>query len=164
MVELKPIKEADCQFIIDWNNGKDDDYLIQWAGNKAYTYPIDIQQIVSRLNSSTSIIYLITADGTAIGSVELDSIDKNAATARVCRFILCDEVKNKGIGTLALKRLSDIAFNEMKLNRLTLGVFCYNVGAIRCYEKCGFLIKEYHQREDVKWNAYTMELLNNSLI
>ena len=160
VVRIRPITEYECQLITDWNNGKDEDYLYQWAGNRTYTYPIDTQQIIARLNSPTSIIYLISADDVAVGSIELNDIDRSNARARVCRFILCDGAKSKGIGTLALKQLCEIAFHEMNLKKITLGVFCYNVGAIRCYEKCGFLVKEYYPHEDARWSSYVMELFN----
>lgn len=160
MIQIKPITENEYQNLVDWNNGKDEDYLFQWAGHKAYQYPISIEQIKARIQEGAR-IFIIFWNGNAVGSVELDRIDTENPSANVCRFILCDEAKNKGIGTLALKQLSILTFNEMKLDVLTLGVFCYNIGAIRCYEKCGFLVKEYHQRDDAKWNSYTMELAKN---
>jgi hypothetical protein len=34
MVEIKSITEDDYKLIVDWNNGKNKDYLSQWAGIK----------------------------------------------------------------------------------------------------------------------------------
>jgi len=161
MIEIKRITENEFQNLVDWNNEKDEDYLFQWAGSKIYKYPITTEQIKMRVQAENVQIFIIFSNGEAVGSIELLKIDQS--WANVGRFIIRDEVKSKGIGTLALKKISDIAFNEMNLTKLTLGVFCYNVSAIRCYEKCGFLVKEYHEREDAKWNAYTMELINDTL-
>lgn len=160
MVEIKPITESEYQCIVDWNNGKDEGYLFQWAGHKAYRYPVSTGQIKARIQDGAR-IFIIYFDEKPVGSVELDRIDTENSSASVCRFILCDEAKSKGIGTTALKQFSAFAFNEIKLDKLTLGVFCYNVGAIRCYEKCGFLVKEYNKREDARWSSYTMELVKN---
>ncbi len=158
MLYIAPITEKDYHYLVDWNDGKNADYLFQWAGHKTYHYPITIEQICLRSKEENSQIYMIFSDDKSIGSVEIDKISKEDLSANICRFILCDGEKSKGFGTLALKQLSNMVFTEMGFKKLTLGVFCYNVGAIRCYEKVGFLVKEYHQREDTKWNSYTMEL------
>jgi RimJ/RimL family protein N-acetyltransferase len=158
VLNIVKIKEDDYSLFIDWNNGKDENYLFQWAGHKIYHYPITIDQIKIHANEEYSQIYIILENNNPIGSIELDKINKETLSANICRFILCDNMKSKGFGTLALKQVINIAFNELGLKKLTLGVFCFNVEAIRCYEKNGFLVKEYHQREDVKWNSYTMEI------
>lgn len=160
MVQIKRITKREYQNLVDWNNGKDEDYLIQWSGHKAYHYPISIEQIESRVQDASLKIFIIYFKDRAVGSVELNEINEEKAFAKVSRFILCDEAKNKGIGALALKQLSDLAFNDLGLSKISLGVFCYNIGAIRCYEKCGFLVKEYYQCKDSKWNSYVMELTN----
>jgi RimJ/RimL family protein N-acetyltransferase len=158
MIHIAQITEKDYHLLVDWNNGKDENYLFQWAGHKVYHYPITIDQIKSHVNEEFSRIYIIYNNGNPIGSIEFDKINKELLSANICRFIICESEKNKGIGTLALKQLCNMAFKDMGLKRLTLGVFCYNVGAIRCYEKVGFLVKEFNQREDPKWNSYTMEI------
>ena len=33
MVEIIPLKNEDCKYIVDWNNEKND-FLFQWAGHK----------------------------------------------------------------------------------------------------------------------------------
>ena len=158
MLELKPISEYDFQTIVDWNNGKDKDYLNQWAGPKVYHYPITIDQIKEHNKNLDSKIFMIFDKKIPIGSVELDKINKKNLSAHISRFIICDEYLNKGYGTMALKELVKNAFLDLGFIRLTLSVFCYNIGAIRCYEKVGFLVKEYHKNEDVKWNFYIMEI------
>jgi len=141
VIEIKPISENDFQSIVDWNTGKDENYLYQWAGHKVYKYPLSIDQIKARVQEEKSKIFSILYNGKVIGSIELDQIDAEKSSAKVCRFILSDEVKSKGIGMMALKQLSDIAFNEIKLDSLILTVYCFNAGAIRCYEKSGFWLK-----------------------
>ena len=161
MLIIKPITENDCPFIVDLNAGKDADFLKQWAGGNVYTYPITLEQIKNHIKEETSQIFMIFDDEICVGSIELNKIDTKNRSANVCRFILTKNKKNNGLGTLVLKQLSNRAFKEMGLEKLTLNVFCFNVGAIRCYEKAGFLVKEYKQQEDTKWNGYTMELIKN---
>ena len=150
------------QLLVDWNDEKDEEFLFQWAGHKAYTYPISVSQIKSRIESGAR-IFTINLDGNIVGSVELDKVDLDNSTANACWFIICENMKNKGIGESALNALIKIAFDKMRINKLTLGVFAFNIGAIRCYEKCGFLVKEYFEGEDPKWNGYIMELRTSNL-
>lgn len=163
MIYLRQMAEHEYQSIVDWNKNKDENYFHQWAGHTAYSYPISAEQIRMRSNSENSKIFSIFQDHELIGSVELDQINSSQLSAKICRFILCDNITSKGLGSSALRELTAIAFNEMGLQRLYLSVYCYNVGAIRCYEKCGFLVKEFHEQEDSRWNSYIMELVNPSL-
>ena len=143
MIRILPITPHDFQTIVDWNADKDADYLCQWAGRKEYQYPLTAAQVADRCNA-------------------LDDIDLIRGTARICRFILSDQARGRGLGRRVLWELIQIAFDEMGLNRLTLRVYCFNVGAIRCYQKCGFLVSEFHQDENPYWNAYTMELAKHT--
>ena len=158
MLDVVKITEKDYNLIVGWNNGKDKNYLLQWAGPNVYNYPITIDQIKTHSNEEFSQIYIILENVNPIGSIELEKINNETLSANINRFILCDNAKNKGFGTLALKELINTAFKELGLKKLTLQVFCFNAGAIRCYEKAGFLVKEFHQKEDAKWNYYTMEI------
>jgi len=158
VLNVVKITEKDYNLFLDWNNGKDENYLFQWAGPNVYHYPITIDQIKSHVNEEFLQIYIILDNENPIGSIELEKINNETLSAHISRFILCDNAKNRGFGTLALKELINTAFKELGLKKLTLHVYCFNIGAIRCYEKAGFLVKEYHQREDTKWNYYTMEI------
>jgi len=158
VLSVVKITEKHYGLFLDWNKEKDGNYLFQWAGPNVYHYPITIDQIKLHANEEFSQIYMILDNENPIGSIELEKINNETLSAHISRFILCDNARNKGFGTLALKQLIIIAFKELGLKKLTLYVYCFNAGAIRCYEKAGFLVKEFHQKEDTKWNFYTMEI------
>ena len=46
---------------------------------------------------------------------------------------------NRGYGTDAVRILTEFAFDYFQVNRIWLKVLPQNIGAIRCYEKCGFV-------------------------
>ena len=73
-------------------------------------------------------------------------------------MLFAEEARGKGYGAEALKALSRMAFEEMGLVSLSLRVFCFNLSAIRCYEKVGFRMAEYFEEKDPHWNNYSMEL------
>jgi len=160
-ISLHLLERGDCRAITEWNAGKDRDFLIQWAGDKVYTHPLTAEQIRIRLPEEDSLFFKAERFGEMIGTVELSQIDREAATAKVCRFLLREDCRGGGIGRQFLQLLSDYAFVVLGLTRLTLGVFAFNEPAIRCYEKAGFIKERFHERENPRWNAWTMVKIPN---
>ena len=158
MVQLRPIAEYDFQKIVNWNTEKGEHFLYQWAGQKTFQYPLSVDQIKHICIQAHSQTNIICSNGDAVGTIALDQIDKKSRCAHLCRFLLSDQARGHGLSRLVLQELVRLAFCELGIERLTLRVFCFNVAAIRCYERCGFVVKEYHTAADPKWNAYTMEL------
>ena len=61
-------------------------------------------------------------------------------SARVGKVLVGDKnVRGKGIGKQLIKKILKIAFDELQLHRVSLGVFDFNLSAIACYEKAGFI-------------------------
>ena len=152
MLELIQMKPEHAHYLVDWNVGKDADYLIQQAGKSAYKYPLTAEQVEVRLSASGVFVFLVFYNGEPVGSVELDHLEDDPNAACLCRILLSDQLVHQAIQT---------AFDEMKLERLILHVYCFNVSAIRCYEACGFRVKEYHADQNPRWNGYTMELIKS---
>jgi RimJ/RimL family protein N-acetyltransferase len=74
-------------------------------------------------------------------------------------------IRGQGIGELMVKEILKIAFEELKLHRVTLGVFNFNKSAIACYEKVCFK-KEGLFRDSCKigneyWSQWEMSILEN---
>ncbi len=75
------------------------------------------------------------------------------------------EYRGKGYGTDAMRLLVGYGFRELGLYRITLGVFGYNLRAIRSYEKVGFVREQIHRasifRDGQRHDFYTMGLLRS---
>lgn len=156
-MEIREIREEEYQLIVQWNKRKDADFLQQWAGPFAYAYPISVNQIANRIEEGND-IYVIEENEKVIGSFEYN-INEAKKQAFLSRVIMDEEERGKGLGTQALLLLAEKVFNEnAKINKIVLHVYCYNAGAIRCYEKAGFQITELNEENDQKWNSYTMTL------
>ena len=63
--------------------------------------------------------------------------DKNAEFAISIR----KKYRGKGLGKQAIKDILEIAFYELKLNKVYLNVLSDNVNAIKAYEKSGFIFE-----------------------
>lgn len=94
---------------------------------------------------STSMRFVVEADGVAVGTVSMFEIDPLARIAEV-GITLAQDARGRGIGTLAIAHLAEFAFVRCNLRRLHLQAIASNAAAIRAYEKAGF-VHEGRQRE-----------------
>lgn len=87
-----------------------------------------------------------------IGRIKLQYISSN-------RYVLCicignKSSRNKGLGTEAVNRVVDFAFEDLAANSIELTVIKENMPAVRCYEKCGFIRTGVHRQTDFYGGQY----------
>ena len=104
-----------------------------------------IARAVEQEETSSDIRFVIDADGSPVGSVSLFALDELARHAEV-GIALIPEVRGRGIGTAAIAQTVEFAFVRRNLRRIHLEAIASNTGAIRAYEKAGF-VHEGRQRE-----------------
>ncbi|MDQ0897491.1 GNAT family N-acetyltransferase [Paenibacillus sp. V4I7] len=173
MVELKYFERSDFQQLINWIDSPE--FLLQWGGPN-FCFPLTEEQLESYLidankENSNTLIYgvLHKETGKVIGHISLGKIDKKNKSARVGKVLVGDKkVRGKGIGQVMMKEILKVAFNELRLHRVSLGVFDFNASAIACYEKAGF-VKEGLHRDSRKngneyWSLWEMSILENEWI
>ena len=169
MIKLEHLEKGDLRKIVEWNANKSAEYLLQWAG-PIYSYPLTIKQVEDYFfnnvkNNSNIFVYKIRLIDTdkIIGTIELrenETINKNAW---VCRFLIGEEnYKGKGIGTQVLKETLRIGFEDLKFEKISLRVFDFNHGAIKCYENAGFVKEKFIENARKAaigyWNLYEMSI------
>jgi len=74
-----------------------------------------------------------------IGQIDLVKLDEKNGWAELGIVIGSEENQGKGYGTEALQLLCKFAFEELRLNRLELVCWSFNVQGRRAYEKVGFV-------------------------
>lgn len=128
------------------------DDLATWEERNAETpAPLNRDAYKARLaqpdadDSGKSVRFMIDVDGAAVGSVSLFDFDDLARHAEV-GIALVPEARGNGIGTAAISQILEFAFVRCNLRRVHLQVIESNLGAIRAYEKAGFVI-EGRQRQ-----------------
>ncbi|MFZ5985688.1 MAG: GNAT family N-acetyltransferase [Bacillota bacterium] len=168
MIRLDLLKEEDLMKIIAWNNGRTADYLLQWSG-PLFKFPLTLEQLedyylkeVTRGNSNISVYRIVLLEtNEVIGTIELREFDKESKIGKVCRFLIGDEnVRGRGVGTLALEDILRIGFEDLRFEKIILSVFDFNLGAIKCYENAGFkkekLMENATKSSTGYWNSYQM--------
>ena len=66
---------------------------------------------------------------------------------------------NKGIGSCALKKISEFLYKEKNAELLVMCPLRNNEKAINCYKKCGFYIKNYFSTKDTIGMIQTYALM-----
>ena len=168
-IELALLEVHDYRTIVEWNKGRDADFLYQWAG-PGYEFPITEAKIAQRITNGANSkgadtnIYKIVSRSTneMIGTIELFRINREKNTATIGRFLINEKFRGRGLGKYALKILVDKGFKEFGLKELNLRVFDFNEGAIKCYEKVGFTKSDYkenvRQTNQGSWGVYEMKI------
>ena len=139
-VNLRPLKTDDLIRRIAWLS--DPECVRMFTGSlPARTYGLEDAERWRRsleADLSASVWAIETKDGRHIGDIDLHDIDRRQGTAKLTILIGEKAYWGRGCGTDTVKSLLVSAFSDLKLQKVNLRVFEFNVRAIRCYEKCGF--------------------------
>ncbi|MCM3567255.1 GNAT family N-acetyltransferase [Neobacillus mesonae] len=170
MIELKYFERSDFQQLIHWVESPE--FLLQWSG-PAFEYPLTESQLEKYImnanhDNSDTLIFKVVDDetGNVVGHISLGRIDRKHRSARVGKVLVGDEnARGKGIGRQMINEILKIAFDELHMHRVSLGVFDFNTPAIACYEKAGFvkegLLRDSSKIGDDYWNQWEMSILES---
>jgi len=122
------------------------DQMLQRDGKEAYHFVI-----------------CLIEDGRAIGNLGLFEIDHVNGHAGIGITIGEKELWGRGYGTDAMNALVDFGFGMLRLERLWLDVYDFNVRARRSYEKAGFVVEGTRRHEVFKRGRYYDTILMSIL-
>lgn len=126
----------------------------------------DEEEWFKRATASTdTVIFAILdlEDTRAVGTVNLFKIDHRHHTCEVGIAILDPTRRGKGLGTEAVKLITDYAIHALGMHNVHLATYEYNYAGQRAYRKAGF--KEYGRRREARfhngewWDIIYMDVL-----
>jgi RimJ/RimL family protein N-acetyltransferase len=103
------------------------------------------------------------ADTTLVGSTNLHGIDRRHQTCELGIAILDPARRGKGLGTEAVRLITDYAIHALDMHNVQLSVLAFNEAGIRAYTKAGF--REYGRRREAiahnrqRWDLVYMDVL-----
>jgi RimJ/RimL family protein N-acetyltransferase len=172
MVRLEYFDKADFGQLIEWMNS--DHLITNWAGS-LFKYPLTEDSLDWYINdandTSNSDVFIYKAIDTrtqqTVGHISLGSVSEKNRAARISRVLVGNTTeRGKGYCTGMINGILKIGFDELKLHRISLGVYDFNKAAIRCYEKCGFVkeglmrdVLRYH--DNTYWSLLEMSILED---
>ena len=168
MIKLRKFEETDIARLINWIH--DARVMAQWA-RQQYQYPLDRAQLLKSIERTRGgdrpAHCMFTAcrqdDITAVGHIELMSIDYINGTARLGRVLIGrSEDRGRGWGSAIVAESLKYGFNILGLMEIKLEVFACNKPAMACFIKAGFTGYEFRENvqqfEDESWNLLLMKL------
>lgn len=168
MIRLELFTSDDFNELISWITSEE--FLHQWAGPN-FSFPLNKDQLETYIKdangpNSTKLIYKVVDEETksTVGHISLGNIDFKNKSARIGRVLVGkSKGRGQGLGQQMLKEIVSIAFQQYNLHRVSLGVFDFNIPAIKCYEKVGFkkegLLRDYMRFGDKYWSMWEMSML-----
>ena len=147
-VYLREMTYLDTDMVVQWRNSAI--VRSRFIYRKELTAKEHESWIKNKIETGQVVQMIIcTTEGDRpIGSVYIRDIDLEHHKGEYGIFIGEEDALGKGYGTEAAKLMIQYAFEKLLLHRLYLRVFADNIGAIKSYEKAGF-VKEAYLRDDV---------------
>lgn len=168
MIQLRYFERSDFKQLINWINSPS--FLLQWSGS-TFEYPLTESQLEKYIENANysraeTLVYKVIEQhsGDVIGHITLGRIDRINKSARIGKVLVGEQrIRSKGIGKKMMNEMLKIAFDELQLHRVSLGVFDFNKPAITCYEKIGFkkegLLRDSSKHGDQYWSQWEMSML-----
>ncbi len=165
MIELKPLKEQDVQFFYSWIN---DDEVIKYslsAFQKMESKQAIDSWFIKLLANRDDLQFGIYCKDTnqLIGYAGISNISKLNKSGEYFIFIGDKSQWGRGISTEVTKRVLEIGFNNLELNRIMLTVSEPNIGGVKSYLKAGFkqegILREASFRDGQFHNKIVMSVL-----
>lgn len=162
-IVLRPIAEEDTENILRWRNS--DLVRSNFIYQPLLTEEEHHKWLQTKVSTGKVVQFIILEKDTSnpIGSVYLRDIDRIIKKGEYGIFIGDNKAQNKGYGTEAAKLMIQYAFEILKLHKVTLRVLQGNEGAIRSYEKAGF-IREGYMVDEVLINGEYRDVIFMAII
>lgn len=169
MIRLEYFEEKDFEQLIDWINTEE--LLTNWAGS-LFSFPLTKASMewylsdTNDINESDALVYRVVEDetGEIVGHISLGGISRKNRSARISRVLIgSGDHKGKGYCKQMIRAVLKIGFEEMNLHRISLGVYDYNIAALKCYQSSGFKIegtmRDVLLYKDKWWSLVEMGIL-----
>jgi RimJ/RimL family protein N-acetyltransferase len=94
-----------------------------------------------------------------IGQISYRGFNRVNHSAEIGMFIGDRNYWSKGIGTEVVKQFVRMLFRRYNLHRIDIDTFSDNKRAIRCYEKCGFVVEGVRRKKFWTMNGYRDQVI-----
>lgn len=154
--KLREYKKYDVEIVKKYINQPEVKSLLHAGIPYLYTLEDEMKwyEEISALKDTYSFAIETIEDEKYIGGCGINNVDWKNSVAEIGIFIGNKDYWGKGYGTDAMQVLIKFIFNEMNINKIKLQVFSFNERAIKCYEKCGFMVEGVLRQEIFRNGRY----------
>ena len=171
MLRLRPYKTCDARTIVSWVG--DETAFRKWCADRYDSYPItaeDMNRHYDAAADSDSFYEMTAFDETGVvGHLIMRFTDDAKTTLRFGFVIVDNQKRGKGYGKEMLQLAIQYAFEILKVEKITLGVFENNEAAYGCYRAAGFHDvtleeTEYYPIFGEQWKCLELEMTRDDYI
>ena len=165
MLRLRPYKKCDAKYIVSWI--KDEVSFRKWCADRYESYPInadDMNKHYSDFDELDTFFQMTAIDESGVvGHLIMRFIDEEKKILRFGFVIVDDTKRGKGYGKELLRLAVKYAFEILRVEKITLGVFENNTSAYWCYKAAGFSDveteeEEYYPIMGEQWKCLELEM------
>jgi len=160
---IRPYRPEDAKKVIGWIN--DEKQFYQWSAGRLGGYPADdvtLNEYYEKLSKQEKLYVMVACEGNEpVGQFIMRHPLEDKTEVRMGFIIVDSSKRGLGYGKLMLQSAFKFGFEEIRAEKLTLGVFEENDSAIKCYEKAGLKLngkEEMFQLMDEVWKCKDMEI------
>lgn len=166
MLRLRPYKPCDAETIVSWI--KDEISFRKWCADRFEKYPINAEDMNAHYDALANMdsFFQMTAfdESGVVGHLIMRFVDEEKKTLRFGFVIVDDSKRGMGYGKEMLQLAAKYAFDILKVEKVTLGVFENNEAAYHCYKAAGFKNVEIAKEEYFKilgedWKCLELEMM-----
>ena len=165
-IRLRAVEREDLPLFVEWLN---DPEVIEGL---IFFQPLSLEEekrwfenLADRPASERPLVIEIQEGETwrMVGNCGFHNISQINRSSEVGIFIGDKSLWNSGYGTETMHLLLKYGFESLNLNRISLVVYDDNPGAIRAYEKAGFVLEGRLRQAKYKHGRYGDELIMSVL-
>ncbi len=154
---LRPFNPNDAETILSWC--KDKHAFQLWSADRYKDFPAQPEEMMEQYEGGN--MYPLTAviDDIIVGHILLRFPSEDKSLIRFGFVIVDDSKRGKGYGKQMLRLAIGYAQQELGAQKISLGVFCDNHSALKCYKSIGFCItgESYYMIDGEEWKAFDLE-------
>lgn len=145
MLRLRPYKPCDAEKIVSWSQDKM--VFLKWGGSLIGEFPLSAEQLNEVYINKNGMCeepdnfypMVVFDENGVVGSFIMRYINGDNKDLRFGWVILDDKMRGKGYGKEMIKLGLQYAFDILKVDEVTIGVYENNPGAEHCYRAVGFV-------------------------
>ena len=166
MLRLRPYKDCDAETVVSWIG--DEISFRKWCADRYDHYPIQAEDVRRHYHAfdDSDRFFPMTAfdEAGVVGHMIMRFTDEDKRVLRFGFIIVDSRKRGKGYGHQMLELAKRYAFDILKVEKITLGVFENNAPAYRCYRAAGFYDAadaetSYYSVLGEQWKCLELELV-----
>jgi len=154
-LHLRPLRAADVSdSYVGWLNDPLVNRFLESRFQPQTTETVKAFVERAEADAATHLYAIVLSEGRHIGNIKLGPIDAPHERGDIGIMIGDRTCWGMGYATEAIAMLTEWAFADLRLHKVTAGAYASNAGSIKAFERAGYAVeavRRAHYRDDGAW-------------